>query len=380
MTGESRVRVFPGVGLLLMAVSLAAHSASGSRYDVNSDRPGHQPEKYYWRPGPPIKNNDGTWTFQPRTSIGEPMPDMPTRMERMIRKVQFRLVKALEAQETGGKKFQLHRTNRTKGSGESVMYVLQSGDVFEKAGVGVSVARHTLPPKIAQQMRARGKDVDEGSPFISVGISCIIHPRNPMVPAIHFNYRYFEVKGRNGSTQWWFGGGTDLTPYYLDEGDALAFHSTLKKICDKYEKGSYEKFKRNCDSYFTIAHRNETRGIGGIFFDDLTTPDQKLAFAFVKSCAKAVVPLYLPLVRKHKYYKWNSTERKWQLIRRGRYIEFNLIYDRGTKYGLQSTVTIIENVFMAAPPKAIWEYKYEPQAGSREADLMEVLRHPRDWA
>lgn len=219
--------------------------------------------------------------------------DMKTKMELMIMKVQSDFCKALEKEEQGIK-FIVDRWERKEGGG-GITCVMQDGHVFEKAGVNISVVSGQLPPGAIAQMRSRGRKLGEGSlPFFAAGISAVIHPLNPMVPTIHFNYRYFEVQS-NGETQWWFGGGTDLTPYYLNVADAVHFHQTLKDACDRHDKSYYSKFKKWCDDYFNIPHRGERRGVGGIFFDDLDTPSQDACFAFASECANAVIPSYIPL-------------------------------------------------------------------------------------
>ncbi|KAG8223277.1 hypothetical protein J437_LFUL001554 [Ladona fulva] len=306
---------------------------------------------------------------------------MKTRMELMIMEIQADFCRALEAEEEHGTVFRIDRWKRAEGGG-GVTCVLQDGTVFEKAGVNISVVSGTLPQAAVAQMRARGKTFrkDAQLPFVAAGVSAVIHPRNPMVPTIHFNYRYFEVVDpEDNSVQWWFGGGTDLTPYYLNEDDCRHFHQTLKNACDKHDKEYYPKYKKWCDDYFFVKHRGERRGVGGIFFDDLDTPSQEKAFAFVTECAKAVIPSYLPLVKKHKHDGYGYAERQWQLLRRGRYVEFNLIYDRGTKFGLYTPGARYESILMSLPLTAKWEYMHSPQHGSKEAKLMDVLKNPKDW-
>ena len=226
-----------------------------------------------------------------------------------------------------------------------------------------------IPPSAVAQMNARGKKLPEGQemPFFACGISSVIHPRNPHVPTLHFNYRYFEVleAGENGKPRWWFGGGCDLTPYYLDEEDAVNFHSTLKEACDKHNSKYYSKFKAWCDDYFRIKHRNISRGIGGIFFDDLDSPDAERCFQFVRSCGNAVIPSYLPMVTKNKSLAFTEQERNWQLVRRGHYAEFNLVYDRGTKFGLYTPGARYESILMSLPLNAKWEYMHEVVPGSK---------------
>ncbi|XP_018305451.1 oxygen-dependent coproporphyrinogen-III oxidase [Mycetomoellerius zeteki] len=303
--------------------------------------------------------------------------DMKTKMELLVMKTQADFCRVLEKLENGSS-FKVDRWTRKEGGG-GITCVLQDGQVFEKAGVNVSVVTGMLPPNAVQQMRARGKKMEDSVPFFAAGVSAVIHPRNPMIPTIHFNYRYFEVENPDGTTQWWFGGGTDLTPYYLEEEDAKHFHKALKTACDKHDPSYYPKFKEWCDNYFNIVHRGERRGVGGIFFDDLDTPSQNEAFQFVTSCAEAVIPSYIPLVKKHKNDGYGYHERQWQLLRRGRYVEFNLIYDRGTKFGLYTPGARYESILMSLPLNAKWEYMHEPKAGSKESQLLEVLKNPRDW-
>ncbi|KAF7268845.1 hypothetical protein GWI33_018189 [Rhynchophorus ferrugineus] len=303
--------------------------------------------------------------------------DMKTKMELMIMKVQHEVCRALENEDTT--KFKIDRWERKEGGG-GISCVLQNGKVFEKAGVNISVVEGTLPPSAVAQMRSRGKRLEEGTlPFFAAGISAVIHPVNPMVPTIHFNYRYFEVQSGN-EIQWWFGGGTDLTPYYLNTADCIHFHNTLKQACDKHDLSYYPKFKKWCDDYFHVVHRGERRGIGGIFFDDLDKPDQEKCFKFVTDCANAVLPSYIPLVQRHKIANYTKVEREWQLLRRGRYVEFNLIYDRGTKFGLHTPGARYESILMSLPLYAKWEYMHEPSEESPEGTLLEVLRNPREWA
>ncbi|CAK9796055.1 Oxygen-dependent coproporphyrinogen-III oxidase [Anthophora plagiata] len=318
---------------------------------------------------------------QPITDIEElkKKNDMRKKMELLVMKTQADFCKALESLEDSNYRFKVDRWTRKEGGG-GITCILQDGVVFEKAGVNVSVVTGTLPPGAVQQMRSRGKQMQEGPvPFFAAGVSAVIHPRNPMVPTIHFNYRYFEVENEDGSIQWWFGGGTDLTPYYLNEDDIKHFHNTLKVACDQHNPSYYPKYKKWCDDYFFIAHRGERRGVGGIFFDDIDSPNQEEAFQFVNSCAKAIIPSYIPLVKKHKNDAYGYAERQWQLLRRGRYVEFNLIYDRGTKFGLYTPGARYESILMSLPLSAKWEYMYSPEPDSKEAKLVDVLKNPKDW-
>ncbi|XP_020706846.1 oxygen-dependent coproporphyrinogen-III oxidase isoform X2 [Athalia rosae] len=314
------------------------------------------------------------------TKLKEHRSNMQARMELLIMKIQADFCRALESEELDDAKFSVDRWTRKEGGG-GISCILEEGQVFEKAGVNISVVHGNLPTEAIKQMRARGKKLSEGGPlpFFATGVSAVIHPRNPMVPTIHFNYRYFEVTNTDGSVEWWFGGGTDLTPYYLNEGDAVHFHKALKTACDKSSKSYYPRFKKWCDDYFSIPHRGERRGIGGIFFDDLDEPNQEGAFQFVKNCAEAVIPSYVPLVQKHKNDGYGYAERQWQLLRRGRYVEFNLIYDRGTKFGLLTPGARIESILMSLPLTAKWQYMHKPETDSEESKLMNVLRNPKDW-
>ncbi|EZA57216.1 Coproporphyrinogen-III oxidase [Ooceraea biroi] len=328
-----------------------------------------------------LPNYVETFMAQPITTVEKLQKSrnsMRTKMELMVMKTQADFCRALESLESNGSVFKVDRWARKEGGG-GVTCVLQDSQVFEKAGVNVSVVTGVLPPSAVQQMRARGKRMEDSVQFFAAGVSAVIHPRNPMIPTIHFNYRYFEVENPDGTTQWWFGGGTDLTPYYLNEADVRHFHRTLKAACDKHDPSYYAKFKQWCDNYFFIAHRGERRGVGGIFFDDLDTPSQSEAFQFVTSCAESVIPSYIPLVEKHKNDGYGYGERRWQLLRRGRYVEFNLIYDRGTKFGLYTPGARYESILMSLPLNAKWEYMHEPEVGSKESQLLEVLRNPKDW-
>lgn len=215
----------------------------------------------------------------------------------------------------------IDRWTRSEGGG-GISCVLQDGLVFEKAGVNVSIVHGTLPDSAAAQMRSRGKPLNEGNDlhFFAAGVSSVIHPRNPHVPTIHFNYRYFEVEQGTDEDEnlWWFGGGTDLTPYILNEEDGQHFHQTLKDACDQHQSDYYARFKQWCDRYFHIPHRGECRGIGGLFFDDLDTPDYESVFSFVRGCANAVIPCYIPLVERNMYKDFEPADRDFQLLRRGR--------------------------------------------------------------
>jgi coproporphyrinogen III oxidase len=243
--------------------------------------------------------------------------------------------------------------------------------VFERAGVNVSVITgDSVPPRIWQHRPAT-----QGHPYFATGLSMVLHPRNPYVPAFHANYRYFEA-----GDDYWFGGGMDLTPCYGFVEDAAFFHQTLKAYCDRHDEHYYEQFKDECDRYFFLKHRNETRGVSGIFFDNLH-PEGEDGWArgldFMREGLATILQAYLPLVERRRHTPYGERERQWQLYRRGRYVEFNLVYDRGTLFGLQ-TGGNIEAILMSLPPLVRWEFNYQPETGSAEAQLREFLR-PRDW-
>ncbi|XP_074784348.1 oxygen-dependent coproporphyrinogen-III oxidase, mitochondrial isoform X2 [Athene noctua] len=276
--------------------------------------------------------------------------ELRSRMELLLMETQAEVCRALAALDPGAA-FAVDTWERKEGGG-GVSCVLQDGDVFEKAGVNVSVVFGLLSEEAARQMRSRGKSLkakDGKLPFCAMGVSSVIHPKNPHVPTMHFNYRYFEIEEADGTKQWWFGGGADLTPTYLNEEDAVHFHKTLKEACDKHDLKLYPKYKKWCDDYFYIEHRGERRGIGGIFFDDLNSPSKEEVFQFVKSCAKAVVPCYIPIVKRHCHDSFTPEEKLWQQLRRGRYVEFNLVYDRGTKFGLLTPGSRIESILISLP-------------------------------
>jgi coproporphyrinogen III oxidase len=211
-----------------------------------------------------------------------------------------------------------------------------------------------------------------------MGVSLVIHPDNPHVPTSHANVRFFIAETPDAEPVWWFGGGFDLTPYYAYEEDCQHWHRTAKQACDPFGVDQYVKYKQWCDDYFYLKHRAEARGIGGLFFDDLNAPDFESAFAFMRSVGDHYIPAYLPIVEKRKDTAFGEQEKKFQWYRRGRYVEFNLVYDRGTLFGLQSGGRT-ESILMSLPPVVNWQYNYQPEPGSREARLTEFFLQPRDW-
>lgn len=244
--------------------------------------------------------------------------------------------------------------------------VLEKGAVFEKAGVNTSSVAGILPESLARRLNT------DGQRFAAAGISLVFHPESPMIPTVHMNFRYIELE-RGDS---WFGGGTDLTPYYPYREDAEHFHRVLKALCDRHDPTYYPKFKQWCDEYFFLKHRNEARGVGGIFFDYLRGDAEKV-FAFVQDAGRAFLSTYVPIVERRRHEPWGKREKEFQLIRRGRYVEFNLVYDRGTLFGLE-TKGRIESILISLPPQVTWKYDYRPDSGSRESELQEFLK-PTDW-
>lgn len=279
---------------------------------------------------------------------------------------QSRICAALEEID-GTARFGLDRWVRPGGGG-GVTRVIQSGTVFEKGGVNTSAVSGLLSENLARTMETAP------TTFFATGVSLVLHPGNPMVPTVHANFRYFEQEGGD----FWFGGGIDLTPYYVQEEDIRHFHGTLREACDRHGNERYPRYKKWCDEYFMLRHRGETRGVGGIFFDYLRGDGESL-FAFVRSAAGAFLPAYVPIVARRAGEPWGDRERQWQLFRRGRYVEFNLVYDRGTQFGLE-TGGRAESILMSLPPLVRWGYDIRPAPGSPEAELTALLTSPRDWA
>lgn len=313
------------------------------------------------------------------TDLGTPGNEgMRRKFEAMCREAQNEICKAIEDLDGEGK-FAEDVWERPNGGG-GISRVLSKGKVFEKAGCSLSVVYGSMPPEAVASATERGADRAKGMkpgervPFFACGLSSVMHPRNPFAPTMHFNYRYFETDGG----AWWFGGGTDITPSYLNEEDMKHFHGTYKDVCDKHDQNYYAKFKKWADDYFYIKHRGETRGLGGIFFDDQCDKDPEEHFAFSKEAVNSVVKAYLPIVAKHKDDPFTTEQKEWQLMRRGRYVEFNLVYDRGTVFGLK-TGGRIESILMSLPETARWEYNHSPKDGTPEAEIMDAFKNPREW-
>lgn len=254
--------------------------------------------------------------------------------------------------------------------------VIEKGNVFEKGGVNISAVHGALPK--AMQSYFKVGEVD----FYACGLSLVLHPKNPFVPTVHANWRYFEMYDKKGViVDQWFGGGQDLTPYYLFEEDANHFHQTCKAACDNHNPNFYIEFKKKCDKYFYNAHRNEGRGIGGLFFDYCKKTDQMSMpqwYDFVTEVGNSFLGAYVPIVQKRKDIVYTEKHKNWQEIRRGRYVEFNLVHDKGTLFGLKTNGRI-ESILMSLPPKVQWVYDHHPEKGSEEEKLIEVLTNPRDW-
>ncbi|KAF1926564.1 coproporphyrinogen III oxidase [Didymella exigua CBS 183.55] len=313
--------------------------------------------------------------------VSEKSP-MRLRMEQFIKQRQKQIVSELE--KVDGTKFKIDTWQRPEGGG-GITCVLQDGKVFEKGGVNTSVVYGRLPRAAIQKMRVNHKalDIDVDSlEFFAAGLSMVLHPHNPNAPTVHLNYRYFETSDEFGNTNtWWYGGGCDLTPSYLYDEDAIHFHSEIKQACDKHDKAYYPRFKKWCDEYFNNKHRGETRGVGGIFFDDLdeTQKDQEQLFSFVQDCLSAFLPSYLPIINRRKDMPFTEAQKHWQQIRRGRYVEFNLVHDRGTAFGLNTPGARVESILMSLPLTSRWEYMHVPEKGSREERLIDVLKNPKEW-
>ncbi len=269
--------------------------------------------------------------------------------------------------------FEIDNWQRESGGGGSTR-VLSNGAVFEQAGVNFSeVYGDNLPGSAtAHRPELAGRN------FRAMGVSLVIHPHNPYIPTSHANVRFFVAEKPGSPSVWWFGGGFDLTPYYGNKEDCRHWHLTARQACEGFGDDTYDKYKQWCDEYFFLKHRNEPRGIGGLFFDDLNTPDFDSAFAFMQSVGDHFVPAYLPIMKKRKNIDFGDRERDFQLYRRGRYVEFNLVYDRGTLFGLQSGGRT-ESILMSLPPVVNWKYNYQPQPGSPEAELYETYLKPKDW-
>lgn len=296
-------------------------------------------------------------------------PDRITITE-WFKQLQDQICKNLE--ELDGKvKYHQDQWNRPEGGGGRSR-VFKDGYVIEKGGVNFSAVHGKTPEKIQNALKLDDAD------FFASGVSIVLHPHSPMIPIIHMNVRYFEMS--NGT--WWFGGGIDVTPHYIVEEDARFFHQLLKKACDNHDKSYYPEFKKWADDYFFIKHRNETRGIGGIFFDRLndqnSTHNKADRWAFVQQIGESFIPAYQELVSRHRNEPYGERHKNWQSLRRGRYVEFNLVWDKGTKFGLDTNGRT-ESILMSMPPVANWEYNQIPEEGSAEEKTLNLLKKGIDW-
>ena len=341
-----------------------------------------------------VSASSSTGVLSPVSNLTISMPpsDSRQRVAMFMRSLQDSICAGLEAVDGFGT-FREDSWERPEGGGGRSR-VMREGNIFEQGGVNFSeVSGGQLPPSIVTQ-----RPEAAGHTFFATGTSLVLHPRSPYIPTVHLNYRYFEA-----GPVWWFGGGADLTPYYPFAEDAIHFHQTLQQACDRHNPLYYPTFKRWCDEYFHLKHRNEARGIGGIFFDyqddrgqlyggsnscgsaaaygDSNSPVKRTwddLFAFVQTAGHAFLDAYVPIVERRKDTEYSDRERQCQLYRRGRYVEFNLVYDRGTIFGLQTNGRT-ESILMSLPPLVRWEYAYEPEPGSPEASLYETFLKPQDW-
>jgi len=299
------------------------------------------------------------------------------RWIKYIHDLQEKICSAL-SEEDGKRDFATDAWERADGKGGGgITRTFENGNVIEKGGVNTSIVYGEVTDKMRTDLKI------EGSKWFACGLSLVIHPVNPFVPTVHANWRYFELYDEEENVlDRWFGGGTDLTPYYLFEEDAKHFHQTIKNAMDPFGNDLYSKYKKWCDEYFVNKHRNkEMRGIGGVFYDHLRPEDDAHAeelFKFQQAVSNVFLDAYLPIVKKRKDLPYTASETEWQEIRRGRYVEFNLIHDRGTLFGLKTNGRT-ESILMSLPPRARWIYNYEPEEGSKEYKLLQVCLHPIDW-
>ena len=288
--------------------------------------------------------------------------------------LQNQITKALEKLD-GKATFREDLWNRTEGGGGQSR-ILENGEVIEKGGVNISAVHGSLPESMQAYFKVGNVD------FFACGLSLVIHPKNPMAPTVHANWRYFEMYNENNEcVDQWFGGGLDLTPYYLFEEDAKHFHLQCKKACDAHDSHFYTEFKDKCDAYFHNSHRGEARGVGGLFFDYLKA-DKKYSiedrYNFTNEVGNAFLEAYIPILKKRKSMSYTPAKRTWQEIRRGRYVEFNLVHDKGTLFGLKTNGRI-ESILMSLPPTVQWRYDHQPDPDSDESKLLEILKNPKSW-
>ena len=299
---------------------------------------------------------------------------MKDQFYNFIRGLQDKITKELESID-GKAKFNEDLWERSEGGGGRSR-IIENGNVIEKGGVNISAVDGPLPESMQKYFNVNKVD------FFACGLSLVIHPFNPMIPTVHGNWRYFEMYDKKGNIiDQWFGGGQDLTPYYIFEEDVKHFHQSCKNVCDHFHPDYYSEFKTMCDNYFFNHHRNEARGVGGLFFDylkknkDFSLEDR---FDFVTAVGKSFLDAYMPILKKRMKHRFTQAQKNWQEIRRGRYVEFNLIHDKGTLFGLKTNGRI-ESILMSLPPKVQWQYNHKPKEGSREKKLLDVLKKPKKW-
>ena len=299
---------------------------------------------------------------------------MKDQFYNFIRGLQDKITKELESID-GKAKFNEDLWERSEGGGGRSR-IIENGNVIEKGGVNLSAVDGPLPESMQKYFNVNEVD------FFACGLSLVIHPFNPMIPTVHGNWRYFEMYDKKGNIiDQWFGGGQDLTPYYIFEEDVKHFHQSCKNVCDHFHPDYYSEFKTMCDNYFFNHHRNEARGVGGLFFDylkkdkDFSLEDR---FDFVTAVGKSFLDAYMPILKKRMKHRFTQAQKNWQEIRRGRYVEFNLIHDKGTLFGLKTNGRI-ESILMSLPPKVQWQYNHKPKEGSREKKLLDVLKKPKNW-
>ncbi len=299
------------------------------------------------------------------------LPDIEV-VKKYLLQLQKNICNAL-AKEDAGKTFVEDEWQREQGGGGKSC-VLADGNIFESAGINFS---HVFGGKLPASATAHRPEL-AGRSFQAMGVSLVMHPKNPYIPTSHANVRFFIAEKEGEDPVWWFGGGFDLTPYYGYAEDVKHWHQVSKEACEPFGDDVYPKYKKWCDEYFYLKHRNEPRGVGGLFFDDLNEWGFEKSFAFMQSIGDHYIKAYLPIVQKRKHIEYGERERDFQLYRRGRYVEFNLVYDRGTLFGLQSGGRT-ESILMSMPPNVRWRYNWQPEAGSAEAELYEKYLKAQDW-
>lgn len=302
---------------------------------------------------------------------------MRERMEASLKGLQRTICDALAA--INQHPFQAHPWTSKRLNGSGSANIFSEGVLLEKGGVSTSTVRGAVFGEMLKMLSEKQLLDSSGLKYFATGLSIVLHPHSPLVPSIHANYRYFEIEDAQGQViAWFFGGGTDLTPYYLYEEDAVHFHRVLRQACDKTEIGLYAKLKKDADEYFYLPHRKEHRGIGGIFSLRMAEKPIEQVYQWTQNCAHAFLECYLPIVEKRMHEPFSEAQKKWQLIRRGRYVEFNLMCDVGTHFGLKSGGNV-ENIFMSLPPNVVWEFNHQPESESAEEKLLHVIKHPREW-